>query len=142
MSTNVVSAKDIQRDWVEFDASGKVLGRLAVEISRKLMGKDRPNFVPYLDMGDFVVVTNASQIKVTGNKKEQKEYARHSGYPGGFRSETLVRLLERRPEAVIEHAVKGMLPKTKLAHKMIKRLYVYSDNNHPYKKQFKKQGEQ
>lgn len=137
MSTNVVSAKTIQRNWVAFDAKGKILGRLAGEIAKKLMGKDRPNFVPYLDMGDFVIVTNASLIKVTGNKKDQKEYARHSGFPGGFRSETLGRLLDRRPEAVIEHAVRGMIPKTKLGNKMIKRLHVFADANHPYQKQVK-----
>ena len=124
MSTNVLSVKDIKRETHTIDASGKILGRLSSEIAKLLMGKHKPEFVPYLDTGDFVVVTNASKIKVTGEKLAQKEYVRHSGYPGGRKVETLEKLINRRPEAVLEHAIKGMLPKNKLGRAMIKKLTV------------------
>lgn len=125
MSTNVVSAKDIRREKHTIDAKDKILGRLAVEIAGKLAGKDKVNFVPYLDNGDFVTITNATLIKVTGKKLTQKKYTRHSGYPGGLKVETFDKLIERRPEEIIRHAVKGMLPKNKLGSKMITRLKVY-----------------
>lgn len=136
MSTNVLSAKDIKRDWHLVDAKGKVLGRLATDVATKLMGKNKVNFVPYLDNGDFVVIKNASRIKVTGKKPTQKKYYRHSGYPGGFREETFDKLLERRPTEVLRHAVKGMLPKTKLGRSMIKKLHIYSGDEHPYSNRF------
>ena len=126
MSTNVLSAKDIKREKHTIDANGKILGRLAGEIAIFLMGKNKPNFVPYLDNGDFVVVTNASKIKVTGKKMQDKVYTRHSGYPGGLRQETLNKMIVRKPEFVIEHAVKGMLPGNKLGRAMIKKLKVYA----------------
>ena len=126
MSTNVLSVKDIKRETHTIDASGKILGRLSSEIAKLLMGKHKPEFVPYLDTGDFVVVTNASKIKVTGEKLAQKEYVRHSGYPGGRKVETLDKLLSRRPTVVIEHAVKGMLPQNKLGRQMIKKLTVFA----------------
>lgn len=126
MSTNIVSAKDIKREKHTIDAKGKILGRLAGEIATLLMGKKKPGFVPYLDQGDMVVVTNAKEIKVTGKKLTDKFYARHSGYPGGLKTESLDKMLSRKPEYVIEHAVKGMLPHNKLGRAMIKKLRVYS----------------
>lgn len=126
MSTNVFSAKNIQRQTHTIDASGKILGRLSSEIATILMGKNKVNYVPYLDVGDFVVVTNSAKIKVTGKKSAQKNYVRHSGYPGGLKVETFDKLIIRRPEYIIEHAVKGMLPHNKLGREMIKKLKVYS----------------
>lgn len=137
MSTNVVSANDIKRTWHQIDAKGKVLGRLAVEVADKLRGKSKVNFVPYLDMGDFVVVTNAAAVKITGKKATDKKYVRHSGYPGGIRVETFNQVLEAKPEKIIEHAVKGMLPKGRLGDKMFTKLHVFSGTDHPYKKQLK-----
>lgn len=127
MSTNVVSAKDIKREQHYIDASGKILGRLASDIATILMGKKKVSFVPYLDMGDFVVVTNASKVKLSGKKMQQKKYVRHSGYPGGLKVESFDRMHSRRPEYIIEHAVLGMLPNNKLAKKMIKKLKVYAE---------------
>lgn len=126
MSTNVISIKNIKRETHTIDAAGKVLGRLATDIAKILMGKNKPNFVPYLDTGDFVVVTNASKVKVTGKKAQSKTYTRHSGYPGGLKVETFDKLIERRPEYIIEHAVKGMLPHNKLGRQMIKKLKVFA----------------
>ncbi len=108
------------------DASGKILGRLATEVATILMGKKKPEFVPYLDTGDFVVITNASKVKVTGKKAEDKVYARHSGYPGGLKKETFDEKLIRRPEYIIEHAVAGMLPHNRLGRQMIKKLKVFA----------------
>ncbi len=127
MSTNVVSSKDIKRQTHTIDASGKVLGRLAAEVAKLLMGKNKPSFVPYLDMGDFVVVTNAKKVKVTGKKMQNKIYTRHSGYPGGLKLESFDKLIGRRPQYIIEHAVKGMLPHNKLGRQMIKKLRVYTE---------------
>lgn len=135
MSTNVLSAKDIKREWHYIDASGKTLGRLATEIATILMGKHKLNYVPYLDMSDFVVVTNASKIKVTGKKMQSKVYTRHSGYPGGLRHETFDKLIKIKPTYIIEHAVVGMLPKNKLGKKMIKKLKVFAGEEHPDIKQ-------
>lgn len=137
MSTNSVSAKSIQRSWHLIDAKGKILGRLAVEISEKLRGKSKTNFVPYLDMGDFVVVTNAKNIKVSGKKADDKKYYSHSGYPGGLRTQTFAGLLSTKPEEIIKHAVKGMLPNNKLRSKLLKKLFVFPSTNHPYQKQLK-----
>lgn len=133
MSTNVLSAKDIKRTWHQVDAKDQILGRLATGVATILMGKNKANFVPYLDNGDFVVVINAAQVKVTGKKNSQKKYVRHSGFPGGLRTEIFSDLQKRRPEAIIRHAVRGMLPKTKLGDKMIIKLYVYSGDQHPHK---------
>lgn len=127
MSTNVLSTRDIKREKHLVDAKDKILGRLAGEVANKLSGKGKINFVPYLDNGDFVTVTNASLVKVTGKKMQQKKYTRHSGYPGGLRVETYDKLIKRRPEEVIRHAVKGMLPKNKLAERMITRLKIYPE---------------
>lgn len=135
MSTNALSVKNIKRNYHLVDANQKVLGRLATEIATKLMGKHKAEFVPFLDTGDFVVVTNAASVLVTGKKEEQKKYARHSGYPGGFRVEILADLRKRKPEEIIKHAVAGMLPKTKLGKKMIKKLYIFSGDKHTFEKQ-------
>ncbi len=126
MSTNVVSAKNIKRETHVIDASGKILGRLATEVATILMGKKKPQFVPYLDTGDFVVVTNAGKVKVTGKKMKDKTYTRHSGYPGGLKVETFDKMLARKPEYIIEHAVKGMLPNNRLGSQMIKKLKVFA----------------
>lgn len=126
MSTNVLSAKNIQRQKHTIDASGKILGRLATEVAKLLMGKNKPTYVPYLDVGDFVVVVNAAQVKVSGKKSANKKYTRHSGYPGGLKVETFDQMIQRRPEYVIEHAVWGMLPKSKLGRQMIRKLTVYA----------------
>lgn len=137
MSTNSFSARDIKRDWHLVDAKNQTLGRLATGIATMLMGKQKPSFVPYLDQGDFVVVTNAAEVKVSGKKPTQKVYTRHSGYPGGLRQETFADLQNRRPTEIIRHAVRGMLPKTKLGDKMIKKLYIYPGSEHPHMKQLK-----
>lgn len=130
MSTNKLSAKSIKREKHIIDASGKVLGRLATEVAKILMGKHKLNYVPYLDTGDFVVVTNASKVKVTGKKFQTKIYTRHSGYPGGLKQETFDKLVVRKPAYIIEHAVKGMLPRTKLGRQMIKKLKVFEGEIH------------
>lgn len=126
MSTNRFSAKDIKREKHTIDASDKVLGRLATEVAKILMGKNKPAFVPYLDMGDFVTITNASKIKVSGKKVKDKKYFRNSGYPGGLKSENFEDLLKRKPEFILEHSIKGMLPKNRLGAQIIKKLKVYS----------------
>lgn len=141
MSTNALKASEIKRDWHLIDAKRKILGRLATEIATYLIGKKKVNYVPYLDCGDYVVVINAKDIKVTGKKESQKVYTRHSGYPGGLRQEVLSKLRERKPEEVITHAVKGMIPKTKLGRSMIAKLHVYGGSEHPYKKNFSRNGE-
>lgn len=139
MSTNSVSAKDIKREWHLIDAKNKILGRLSTDVAKLLTGKNKPSFVPYLDMGDNVVVINASKVKVTGKKETQKRYIRHSGYPGGFKEEKLEQLRERKPEEIITHAVKGMVPKTKLGRVMLKKLHVYPGSTHPFKKELKEE---
>lgn len=135
MSTNVLSAKNIKRSWHLIDAKDKILGRLATEVAKILMGKNKTNYVPYLDTGDFVVVTNASKVKVTGKKLQQKKYVRHSGYPGGLKVEILNEVLVKKPEMVIKHAVVGMLPGSKLGKQMIKKLKVFAGEEHPFKNQ-------
>lgn len=137
MSTSSLSAKQIQRSWHLVDAKEKVLGRLATDVAKLLMGKNKSSFVPYLDTGDNVVVVNASTVKVTGKKEGQKIYFRHSGYPKGDRRELLSDLRKRKPEDIIFSAVKGMLPKTKLGRVMIKKLHVFSGSKHPYENKLK-----
>jgi large subunit ribosomal protein L13 len=136
-STLPTRAKDIKREWHQIDVRGKVLGRASSEIAHLLMGKGKAYFVRNLDCGDYVVVTNAREIKVTGNKEEQKNYYRHSGYPGGFKKETLKELRVRKPEEIIIHAVKGMLPQNKLRDKMLKRLFVFPEESNKYADKFK-----
>ena len=132
MKTYSVKAKEIKREWHVRDASDKILGKVATEAAGLLMGKDKAMFTRNLDTGDYVVVTNASKVKVTGKKLEQKMYYRHSGYPGGFRAVPLAEMLKNKPEMVIEHAVKGMLPQNKLGDAMIKKLKVYAGAEHPH----------
>jgi large subunit ribosomal protein L13 len=117
------------------DADGQVLGRLATRVARVLSGKHRPTWVPYLDTGDFVVVTNAAKVRLTGAKAEQKVYHRHSGFPGGLKSVTARELSARHPERIIEEAIRGMLPKSKLGRKQIKKLKVYRGAEHPHQAQ-------
>lgn len=124
--TRATKAKEVKRSWHLLDAKGQILGRLASRAAQLLMGKGKPNYVPYLDMGDYVVVVNAKEIGVTGKKEEEKLYRRYSGYPGGLKTETLEQLRKRRPEEIVRHAVKGMLPRGKLGRKMITKLFVYS----------------
>ncbi|MGZ6313997.1 MAG: 50S ribosomal protein L13 [Candidatus Limnocylindrales bacterium] len=132
MKTYVATPSDRERSWVLVDASGKTLGRLATQIADILRGKRKPEYTPHIDTGDFVVVINASEVAVTGNKREQKRYYRHSGYPGGLRSRTLGEQLERRPEEVIRRAVRGMLPRNRLARRQITKLKVYPGPDHPH----------
>ena len=132
MKTYSVKAAEIKRDWHIIDAKEKVLGRLATEAARLLMGKHKPMFSRHLDTGDFVVVINAEKISISGNKEKQKLYRRHSGYPGSLKSVTLEEMLKTKPERVIEHAVKGMLPKNRLGNSMIKKLKVYAGDSHPH----------
>ena len=137
IKTYSTKASDIKREWYIFDASDKVLGRLATQVASLLMGKHKPIFCRHLDIGDFVVVINAEQIRVTGNKAKQKLYYRHSGYPGGLKSISLERMMQTHPTRVIEYAVKGMLPHTRLAAPMMKRLKVYVGDVHPHQGQVK-----
>jgi large subunit ribosomal protein L13 len=133
--TGAASAADNKRDWFVVDASGLVLGRLATRIARVLSGKHRPSYIPYLDTGDFVVVTNADKIKMTGNKLGEKMYHRHTGYPGGLKSVAAKDLQAKYPERLIEAAVRGMLPKSKLGRKQLKKLKVYRGPKHPHEAQ-------
>lgn len=132
MKTYAATAADRQRDWYVVDAEGKTLGRLATQIAAVLRGKTKPQYTPHVDVGDFVVVVNAEKITVTGDKLASKTYWRHSGYPGGIRSRTLAEMLDRRPEEVIRLAVKGMLPRNKLARKQLLKLKVYAGPEHPH----------
>ena len=132
MKTYSAKAVDIERQWHVIDASGKTLGRLATQIARLLMGKHKPIFSPNQDTGDFVVVINADKVRVSGNKAKQKFYYQHSGYPGGLKSITLEKTMQDNPTRVIEHAVKGMLPHTRLGAQMKKRLKIYVGDRHPH----------
>jgi len=132
VKTYAVKASEIDREWFVVDAEGKTLGRLATKIATVLRGKHKAIYTPSMDAGDFVIVVNADKIAVTGKKLQNKKYYRYSGYPGGLRETTLQRMLETHPERVIEHAVRGMLPKTKLGRKMIKKLKVYAGATHPH----------
>jgi large subunit ribosomal protein L13 len=123
---------EVDRRWYVVDAEGQTLGRLATQIADTLRGKQKPQYTPHVDTGDFVVVVNAEKIRVTGKKLDEKMYHRHSGYPGGLRSRTLREQLERRPTEVIRKAVKGMLPRNKLARQQITKLKVYAGPEHPH----------
>jgi large subunit ribosomal protein L13 len=135
MKTYVANARDRERNWLVVDATGRTLGRLATEIASTLRGKRKPAYTPHVDTGDFVIVVNAEKIAVTGKKLTEKRYYRHSGYPGGIRSRTLEEQLRRRPEEVIRHAVKGMLPRTRLGRKQLTKLKVYAGPDHPHQAQ-------
>ncbi|HZD87513.1 MAG TPA: 50S ribosomal protein L13 [Gaiellaceae bacterium] len=132
MKTYNAKPGEIAREWYLVDAEGKTLGRLATQIADTLRGKRKPQYTPHVDTGDFVVVVNADKIAVTGNKLDQKRYYRHSGYPGGLRSRTLREQLERRPGEVLRVAVRGMLPKNRLAARQITKLKIYAGPEHPH----------
>ncbi|AFZ48119.1 LSU ribosomal protein L13P [Cyanobacterium stanieri PCC 7202] len=133
--TTVPKIEDIDKKWFVVDAENQRLGRLATEIANVLRGKNKPNFTPHLDTGDFVIVVNAEKIVVTGNKSSQKLYRRHSGRPGGMKTETFEKLQNRIPERIIEVAVKGMLPKNSLGRSLFTKLKVYTGPNHPHQAQ-------
>ncbi len=135
MKTYAVKANEIERTWWLVDASDQTLGRLATRIATLLEGKHKPIYSPHLDTGDHVVVINAAKVKVTGNKLTQKQYYRHSNFPGGFKEESLQALMARKPEIVIERAVKGMLPQNRLGRAMVKKLKVYPGADHPHQAQ-------
>ena len=132
MKTFVATPENRQRDWYVVDAEGQTLGRLSTQIANVLRGKRKPEYTPHCDVGDYVVVVNAERIHVTGNKKRDKQYYRHTGYPGGIRSRTLGEMLDRRPEEVIRKAVKGMLPRNRLARQQLTKLKVYAGPEHPH----------
>ncbi len=133
--TYSVKESDIEREWFVVDAREQVLGRLATEVARILRGKHKPTYSPHLDTGDYVVVVNASRVRLTGRKPDQKTYFRHSGYMGGEKHIPFRRMIRTRPERVIERAVKGMLPKNKLGRQMFKKLRVYAGPEHPHEPQ-------
>ena len=132
VKTFVATPSTRERNWLLVDANGQTLGRLATQIADALRGKTKPEYTPHCDTGDFVVVVNAEKIAVTGNKRADKKYYRHSGYPGGIKERSLNDMLERRPEEVIRHAVKGMLPRNRLARKQLTKLKVYAGPEHPH----------
>src|SRR5215218_3085400 len=132
MKTYVATPAERERNWLVVDATGQTLGRLATQIADALRGKRKPEYTPHCDTGDFVVVINAEKVAVTGNKRSDKIYWRHSGYPGGIRSRTLAEMLDRRPEDVIRTAVRGMLPRNRLARQQLRKLKVYAGPEHPH----------
>ncbi len=132
MKTFSAKLSDIDRKWYIVDANGKVLGRLASEISMVLRGKHKPIFTPHMDTGDFVIVVNAEKVKLTGNKLKDKKYYSHTGYPGGLKETTAGKLLNEKPERVLISAVRGMLPKNSLGRQLIKKLKIYAGPEHPH----------
>jgi large subunit ribosomal protein L13 len=134
-TTLMANPETRNRDWYVVDAEGKTLGRLATQIADALRGKRKPDYTPHCDTGDFVIVINAEKIAVTGEKLRDKRYYRHSGYPGGIRSRTLGEMLQRRPEEVIRRAVRGMLPRNRLARRQLRKLKVYAGPDHPHEAQ-------
>lgn len=133
--TYVTKEEDVQREWYVIDASGQTLGRLAARVASVLRGKHKPVYSPSVDAGDFVIVVNAEKVHVTGRKLDQKMYYRHSGYPGGLKEITLRNLLQQHPTRVIEHAVRGMLPKNRLGRQVFRHLKVYAGSEHPHEAQ-------
>jgi len=129
------NAQTATKNWVVVDAENEIVGRLATQVARILRGKNKPNFTPHADCGDNVIIINAEKIRFTGNKLEDKEYVRHTGYPGGQRFATPKQLLKRKPIAILEHAIKGMLPKTKLGSQLYRNLHIYAGNAHPHEAQ-------
>jgi len=132
MRTPLPKISELSRRWIVVDADGKVLGRLATQVARHLSGKTKPHWTPFLDTGDFVVIVNAEKIALTGRKEGEKLYHRHTGFPGGLKTISAAKQRTLRPEALIESAVRGMLPKTKLGKKMFKKLKVYAGPHHPH----------
>jgi large subunit ribosomal protein L13 len=135
MKTVSAKKEEIQHEWYLVDATDKILGRLATQIANVLRGKNKPIFTPHVDTGDFIIVTNAEKVKLTGKKLENKRYYRHSGYPGGFRVRTAQEVLKKKPEDLIMLAVKGMLPKNRLGSKLLTKLKVYAGKAHPHEAQ-------
>lgn len=135
MSTTFPSKNSIQRNWIVLDAQNVVLGRLASKAAMMLMGKHKPTYTPFLDTGDHVVVVNADKVRLTGQKEEQKVYRRHSGYPGGLTEVSARRLRQTRPVRMVELAIQGMLPKTKMGKQMYRKLNVYAGAKHPHQAQ-------
>ena len=135
MKTSLLKKEEVKRSYFLMDATDKVLGRLATRLAAILSGKYKPDFTPYVDSGDLVIVINADKIRVTGRKLQQKIYTRYSGYPDGLRTEKLESLIKRKPQDVIRFAVKGMLPKNKFQKDMISRLKVYAGDKHPHQAQ-------
>ena len=132
MKTLSAKPETVTRDWYVVDAAGKTLGRLSTEIARRLRGKHKPEYTPHVDTGDYIVVINASQVRVTGKKSSDKMYYSHTGFPGGFRSISFDKLVDKAPEQVIEHAVKGMMPKGPLGRAMFKKLKIFAGAEHTH----------
>jgi len=139
MTTVSTKPADVQREWFVVDAEGKTLGRMATEIALRLRGKHKPEYTPHVDTGDYIVVINAEKVAVTGKKASDKMYHAHTGYPGGLKSISFEKLIEKAPERTIQSAVKGMLPKGPLGRAMFKKLKVYAGNEHPHAAQQPKQ---
>lgn len=135
MKTYVPKKTEIKKNWYLVDAEGKILGRLASKIAQVLSGKNKPIYTPFLDTGDFVVVINAKKVKVTGNKEKKKIYYHYSGYPGGMKEIVYEKLMEKKPTIIIQKAVRGMLPKSKLGRKMLKKLKIYAGTEHRHQAQ-------
>jgi large subunit ribosomal protein L13 len=135
MKTFVATPANRERNWLVVDATGKTLGRLATQIADTLRGKRKPQYTPHCDVGDFVIVVNAEKVSVTGNKRQEKRYYRHSGYPGGLRSRTFEEMIARRPEEVLRLAVKGMLPRSRLGRQQLRKLKIYAGPDHPHQAQ-------
>ena len=135
MKTFSAKSHEVERGWYIVDATGKVLGRVASEIARRLRGKHKPEFTPHVDTGDYIVVVNADKLRVTGNKTKDKLYHRHTGYPGGIYQTSFEKLQQKHPERVLRLAVKGMLPKGPLGYAMIKKMKVYAGGEHPHSAQ-------
>lgn len=135
MSTYMAKPNEVERKWYVVDAEGKTLGRLATRIAEVLRGKHKPTFTPHMDTGDYVIVVNAAEVKLTGNKWEQKKYYHHSQYPGGLREMSYEELRKKRPELIVKNAVRGMLPHNKLGEKIFKKLKVYTASDHPHEAQ-------
>lgn len=133
--TKFIKSEDANKKWYLIDAKDQVLGRLATKVARIIRGKEKPEFTPNMDTGDFVIVINADKVKVTGKRDELKEYKHYSGYPGGLKSKSFAELMQKNPEFIIENAVKGMLPKNRLGRKLIKKLKVYSGEQHNHQAQ-------
>jgi large subunit ribosomal protein L13 len=132
MKSYMARPLEVERRWYVVDAEGQTLGRLATEIARVLRGKNKPRYTPHVDTGDFVVVVNAERVVVTGRKAEQKLYRRHSGYPGGLKTTTYEQMMERQPNEILRKAVRGMMPKTRLARQQLRKLKIYAGPEHPH----------
>ena len=135
MKTVSARKESVTREWYLVDATDKTLGRLSTEIANRLRGKHKPEYTPHVDAGDYIVVVNAEKVKVTGNKSTEKVYHHHTGYPGGIKSISFAKLIDRAPERIIEKAVKGMMPKNKLSRSMMTKLKIYAGGEHPHSAQ-------